>query len=203
MLTPTTEPKHYPGCCLTLSHRLFVRLTDVVREDIKHSRGELLLLSVGCGTGLFEAALAAHLQQQNLSQTRVEGIEVASADTKHLSSELVHRVRGTRDICRRAEVADILMFVYPRESELIKQYCTHFGKNIRTVLWLGPRADWVTQQDLLHNLDGFDGPLLLKNVGLASYEVAIAYRNNTSTCEKQHCLNMASEEASGIDVDAI
>lgn len=203
MLALTTEPKHHPECCLSLSHRLFLRLTDLVREELEASRGDFLLLSVGCGTGFFEAALNAHLQEQNLFQTRVEGVEVASADTQHLSSELVHRVRGTRDICRRAEAADILMFVYPREGELVKRYCTQFGKNIRMVLWLGPRADWVAQQDLLHNIDGFNGPVLLENPGLASYEIAIAYRNNTSTLEKQHSLISTNEEASAIDVDTI
>lgn len=211
MLTLTVEPKHYPECCLSLSHELFTCLTRFVREAAEASHETITLLSVGCGTGFIEAALAVHLKEQNLSQVRVEGVEVTSADTKYLSSELVNLVRGTRDISRRAASADIFMFVYPREGELVKQYCTQFADSVHMVLWLGPRADFIVQQGLLHSIDGFDGPLPLENAGLAPYEIAVAYRSKASTrtkqhglfLKKQHDLVSTNKEASIIDVDSL
>lgn len=215
MLTLTVEPKHYPECCLSLSHRLFTCLTGFVRKATETSHGQVKILSIGCGTGFLEAALAVHLQEQDLLQARVEAVEVASADTKYLSGELVHRVRGTRDISRGAASADILMFVYPREGELVKQYCTQFADSIHVVLWLGPRADFIAQQDLLHSIDGFNGPLSLEDAGLAPYEIAVAYRSNGPTREKQHVKQhglfltkqhevvSTNKEASIIDVDSL
>lgn len=211
MLTLTVKPTHHPECCLSISYRLFTCLSELVREAAEASHEETMLLSIGCGTGFLEAALAVHLQELNLPHVRVEGVEVASAETKYLSDELVHRVRGTRDICRRAASANILMFVYPREGELVKQYCTQFADNIHTMLWLGPRADFISQQDLLHNMDGFNGPLLLGNAGLAHYEIAVAYRSNTATRTKQRGQFLTEQRGPGpkddetllIDVDSI
>lgn len=197
-----SEPRHHSDCCLSISDHLFASLAGVIGHIAEEAAKQLLVLSVGCGTGFFEAQFAAWLQRQGLSHVTIEGVEVASANVKHLTDELVHRVSSTQSICRRAEAADILLFVYPREGSLVKHYVTTHTRSIRLVLWLGPRADWVTQMPYLQNLPPFEGPFTLSGAGLAPYEIAIIYRNCMDV-SKQDNLSIAGKELPGLDIDSI
>ncbi|KAK5947367.1 hypothetical protein PMZ80_001517 [Knufia obscura] len=134
-------------------------------------------MSVGCGTGFFEATLAAYLVEQGLTNVHVEGVEVLTAQTPYLPNERLHRVQGTRDICRHAHEADIVIFVYPRTGQLVREYLEQVYRSAALLLWLGPRADWEEQKPLLHNVATFKEPTILEHAGLAQYETAILFKN--------------------------
>lgn len=203
MLTLSIVPKHHPDCCLSISRSLFTCLAGCLGEITESGPKETILLSVGCGTGFFEAAFAAYLQEQGFSRIKVEGVEVASAHVKYLSSELVHHVPGTRSICQRAQDAVILLFAYPREVDLIRRYLTQFGSNVRTMVWLGPRNDWITQTQVLQSIPNFDESCILENAGLASYEVAVAYQNRAHFRPERNTPSVAIEGALSLDIDSI
>lgn len=225
MITLSKVPKHYPECCLSISEALFACIacclselqaaTQITESGVKATT----ILSIGCGTGFLEAVLTAYLQKLGFHRTQVEGVEVASADVKYLPSELVYRVPGTRSICQHAGTADILLFIYPREGELVRQYLTRFSNNVCMVLWLGPRADWIAQQQILWDISPFSGPHLMENSGLTTYEVAVVFHNRTAVgCQKQAVVpsqdrirpqmkqdaqHLASEEFLSLDIDSI
>lgn len=205
MPEPVDAPRHHADCCLSISQDLLACLAKLVRDvaEESHRRREVILLSVGCGTGYFEAVLTAYLHEQGLTRTRVEGVEVVSADAKHLPKELVHRVPGTRSLCERARAADMLLFVYPRDGELVRRYSTQFADSIRTVLWLGPRAEWLVQQQLLHNVETLVGPVILESAGIAPYEVAVAYRNRAGVAVCESDKVQAVGEPSALSIDSI
>lgn len=177
MLELSEVPKHHPDCCLSLSSQLFQTIGQIVQNVAQGSRDGILLMSVGCGTGLFEATLATYLTEHGPTNARVEGVEVLSAQTPYLSNEYLHRVRGTWEIYDHAEKADVLIFVYPRKGELVRQYMEQFHRTASVVLWLGPQADWIEQQKLLENIAIFGPPKVLENVGLVQYELAILFEN--------------------------
>ncbi|KAK7927643.1 hypothetical protein PG985_004641 [Apiospora marii] len=143
-------PLSHPNCCLSLSTRLLENLEDLFQDDSSTSGGEppdgRLVLSVGCGSGLLESLLQAYLTQEEPVTTtmRVEGVEVASAATSYLPEDRANTVAGTWALSRRAEDAAALMFVYPRSVDLVKRYVDAFFRNgkARTIVWLGPQADW-------------------------------------------------------------
>ncbi|KAK5328898.1 hypothetical protein LTR70_001052 [Exophiala xenobiotica] len=163
---------------LSVNARAF-RVSKVVQHIAQESRNGVLLMSVGCGTGLFEATLAAYLLEQGLPTVCVEGIEVLSAQTPYLPHERLHRVQGSWDIYEHAEQAAVLIFVYPRRGELVRRYLKHCHRSTSLVLWLGPRADWAEQEPILHNVATFGGPTVLKHAGLAQYELAILFKNTS------------------------
>lgn len=203
MLTLTHEPTHYPDCCLSLCLDLFTGLNELVRDVSTNTEEENVILSVGCGTGLFESMLSQYLLQDELTNLKVEGVEVTSAVVKHLTTENVHRVHGTKTISQRAATADILLFVYPREGELVKQYLTQGTHNIRLVLWLGPRADWNEQLHLFHAVQGFHKPEVLEGLKLAPYEIAVAYRSSMEAPKRQDKFMTGYHGCSRLDIDSI
>jgi len=177
MLELSDSPKHHPDCCLSLSSKLFRTIQQIVQNIARETADDVLLISVGCGSGLFEATLGTHLAGQGLTNVRVEGIEVLTTRTPYLPNERLHRVQGTREICGHAQRADILIFVYPRTGQLIRQYLEHLHRSAALVLWLGPKADWVEQKPMLHNVATFEEPTILEQAGLVQYEVAVLFKN--------------------------
>ena len=117
------------------------------------------MLSVGCGSGLLESLLHSSLTQQKEPLTtpmRVEGVEVTSAATSYLPEDRANTVAGTWALSRRAEYAAALMFVYPRSVDLVKRYVDAFFGNgkTRTIVWLGPQADWEVFRPALERQHG-------------------------------------------------
>ncbi|KAK8051507.1 hypothetical protein PG993_002892 [Apiospora rasikravindrae] len=145
-------PLSHPNCCLSLSSRLLETLKSLLRNGSccggeEPSSG--LVLSVGCGSGLLEALLHTYLTQEEPKMTtmRVEGAEVATAASTimaYLPEDRANTVAGTWALCRRAEDATVLMFVYPRSADLVRRYVDEFlgWEKARTIVWLGPQADW-------------------------------------------------------------
>lgn len=179
MLELPDFPKHYPACCLSISLRLFESIKDLVLNHRTTKDDEILILSVGCGTGFFEATLMTFLHEQGLTDVRVEGVELSGTETPYLADNAVHRVLGSFDVCKDAQNADVLMFVYPRKGSLVQNYLNQLHGSTSIMLWLGPRADWVEQEPALLDNAHFNGPLLLRDDILVPYETAALFINRT------------------------
>lgn len=154
-------PTRHPHCCLGLSSALLTTLTTIIVEDDAVSSGdEQIVLSIGSGTGLFEALLASHSQRihdsSSLSRPRlvVEGVEVLEPRTggetanKYLSEQYINTVRNSWEVTSRLRDLDVsaVMFVFPRQPTLVTRYIDRIredGLAARMVIWLGPVADWV------------------------------------------------------------
>lgn len=176
MLQLSAHPKHDPNCCLGLSTRLFEVLKGILVQRVKEREGEKIikLMSVGCGTGLFEAELSSYLRQQCLDVC-IYGAETQSATTTFLSNDLVRRVSGTWDILEDIESAHVLIFVYPRDGRIVRKYLERFCDDITAAIWLGPRADWAEHEVILQDNTFFMQPQILEDAGLASYEIAVVF----------------------------
>jgi hypothetical protein len=161
------KPQHFPDCCLGLSAALIRRIEQLLPPAA-------LVLSIGSGTGLFEALL-----QESLPSITVEGVEVSHTVNKYLSADRLNVVGGTWDICSRTSEASILVFVYPREPKLIRRYLQEYGQSIRRILWIGPRADWPDFKPVLGESNFFD----IKEIddsGLAPYEMLVSMTGHHS-----------------------
>lgn len=178
MLQLTKEPKHYPDCCLSLSTDILERVASNILACT--DTPDILVLSVGCGTGLFENQLATYLATNYIEAVvKVQGVEVVSARIKHLSASDIHYVHGTWDASEAAENADFLLFVYPREAALVQRYLQTYD-GIKAALWLGPAADWADHATILLELPGFETAQILRDAGLMPYELAVLFTRSTS-----------------------
>ncbi|KAK8246264.1 hypothetical protein HDK90DRAFT_6596 [Phyllosticta capitalensis] len=161
-------PRHHPDCCLSLSTTFLSTLLDLVSAD------DCLALSIGSGSGLFEAQL-----QARAPKICVEGVEVESSINKYLPEESTWNVDGTWDLCPRAQVAHAWIFVYPREPGLIKRYMDMYADGgVKIVVWLGPRLDWEDYEGCF-NHDGFEPAEIIEDSGLVPYEMMAVARRKT------------------------
>ncbi|KAI0542501.1 hypothetical protein GGR58DRAFT_252745 [Xylaria digitata] len=98
-----------------------------------------LVLSIGSGTGLLEELLHAYLNHGShnslptpnhlnfIRNWRVEGVEVNQAVNIHLPEDRINHVAGTWAVHEsRARDTSALMFVYPRDSALVRRYIDEF-----------------------------------------------------------------------------
>ncbi|KAK7521257.1 uncharacterized protein IWZ02DRAFT_282871 [Phyllosticta citriasiana] len=156
----SSTPRHHPDCCLSLSATFLSELDSLLSAD------GCLALSIGSGSGFFEAQLQAHDPT-----LLVEGVEVDSSINKYLPEEATWNVGGTWDLCPRAKEAQVWIFVYPRDPGLIKRYFdAHADGKVEIVIWLGPRLDWEDFQDCFKS-PAF-GPIgIVEDCGLAPYEM--------------------------------
>ena len=131
------HPTVYPGCCIALSAPLTTSLCALLPP------APGLVLSIGSGTGLFEALLAAG--PCNLD---VVGVEVHPSVNHHLSPSRHRAVMGTRSLEPLAMDADVWLFVYPRRVALVDEYMAAYAHGaVRAVVWIGPSADWQDYRD--------------------------------------------------------
>ena len=167
---PTLDelPKHFPGCCMSLSKLILGQITQILPHRPKFT------LSVGCGSGLFEA-----LMLQYDPALTIEGVEVYSNPpvNKYLPVSNLTVVGGTWDLTDLAACAAAWLFVYPREPRLVDRYLQTYGcsKDVELVVWVGPRADWVEfepsfQRSALNQIE------IRANAVLAPYEMVIVAR---------------------------
>lgn len=166
------EAKHHPDCCLSLSRCLVERLSQLFVDSARPG----FVLSVGSGSGLLEALIVQCLQQRQIQDLWVEGVEVACESgqmNRHLPEELNNIVEGTWALYERASTASALMFVYPRAPRLVQQYLGSIMQNTsdtRLVIWLGPKADW---NDFVACFEspGFNKVYFPTECGLLDYEL--------------------------------
>lgn len=177
MFLLSDKPQHHPDCCLSLSIPLLCTVRRYAQHVCRSTDDEVLLLSIGAGTGLFESYLKADFTRNGLNSVKVEAVEVQSAVIPYLPADLVHRVLGSWGISNQAHRARILLFVYPRDPHLVRKYLHEFGGSVQYVLWFGPRIDWVEYEDMSYYAAVFEHPVILEHAGLASYELAAAFEN--------------------------
>lgn len=122
----------YPGLCMFLSSQVITSLTGFLPTE------PLLTLSIGSGTGLLEAIL---------SESGKHGIECVEVESyrhtpKYMQDSAMHYVRGTWETSPRALDAQVWLFIFPREPELLRKYVAAYGDgNVEHILYIGPRGD--------------------------------------------------------------
>ena len=175
----TEKPQQHGDCCLGIS----TALLDALTRAFHTSAPTFHVISIGSGSGLLEALLLAKWvsseQSQNLT---IEGIEVCStSDTglnRYLPEDCSTTVRGTWEVSLRAQQAGSLLFVYPRDPELISRYlqfCVN-SNNLRSIVWLGPKADWENFSHCFVDIPGFDPAETIEENGLVDYEMMTVIR---------------------------
>ncbi|KAF2139693.1 uncharacterized protein K452DRAFT_310599 [Aplosporella prunicola CBS 121167] len=168
-------PTHHADCCLSLSAPLLHALAQ-------HLPKTGAVLSVGSGSGLLEAHLAARLGRP------VHGADVANANlsdaaalNRYLPDECAWPVHGTWDLCPLAQHAPAWLFVYPREPALVRRYFDVFAARpadpVRVVVWLGPRADWPDYEAVLAGRKHWSVHVI-EGAGLVPYEMIVVVRRN-------------------------
>jgi len=157
----SNESKHYSDCCLGISQPLI----DKIIALLPHKPG--LVLSIGCGSGLFEAVLIQHAQDK----IDLVGVEVSSTVDKYLGEQNIIIADGTWALHEKAQSAAAWMFVYPREPKLLAKYIdTYASEDLKVVMWLGPRNDWPDYADVFEQYQMFHVQMI-EDCGLAGYEI--------------------------------
>lgn len=174
----TEQPTTWPDCSLSLSTKLMARLTSCIQEAFRpHDSHHLesdpdYVLSIGSGSGLLEAHLQSWWSTRGLN-VQIHGVEVRGADyttpNRYLLWNNRSTVRGTWELSStRLHLAHVLVFVYPRQVDLVKKYLDEAarGKNghrsVRGVIWLGPRNDWDPQDGHGNGEGQQDRPMTFK-----------------------------------------
>lgn len=160
----TEKPKHFGGCCPAVSKPLMDVLLDRLPLD------KALILSIGSGSGLFEAILLDIGQRERRRCLNLRGVEVPPCVNTHLREDQVLRVPCSMSLHPDAFLASAWIFVYPRRASLVSMYLDAFKDGaMEMVLWLGHRSDWPEMECLLVSafvkLECIDGP------GIPEYEM--------------------------------
>ena len=158
------EPVHFGDCCPGVSKPLINALLDRLPQD------PALILSIGSGSGLFEAILLQVAEKDRGRCLNLRGIEVPPCINRHLPQDRVLRVPCSLSLHPEAFFASALMFVYPRRATLVAMYLDAFLDGaLETLIWLGHRNDWPEMELLLlaafFKLEQIDGP------GIPNYEL--------------------------------
>lgn len=177
----TEKPKHFGGCCPGVSKPLINVLLDRLPQ-------EAMILSVGSGSGLFEAILLNVARNERRRSLNLRGVEVPPCINTHLREDQVLRVPCSMSLHPDAFLASAWMFVYPRRASLVSMYLDAFKDGaMEMLLWLGHRSDWPEVEPLLISafvkLECIDGP------GIPEYEIlAIATMPRRVEVAKQQTL---------------
>lgn len=178
------HPSRHPDFCLSISTKLIHTLTTVLTTNGPEGSNNLIL-SVGSGSGLLEAHLLSHIVALPKSTPKftIQGVEVRSSPTaapvnKYLPEQHSATVRGTWELSPLLESADTLLFVYPRDPELVRRYLSSRPASLRLVLWLGPRADWEVFGGCFQGLEGFEDVVVIEGgiAGVADFEMVAVVR---------------------------
>ena len=154
--TLTSTPVQHPDCCLGLSMTLLDTILHIFQTYTRTQPGNtrestkthVKCLSIGSGTGLFEALLTSKVGNYHAFELDLHGLEVASSTTanKYLPQNLRCTVPSTSSLYEEASEFDVWLFVYPRDPRLVKKYLDHAceqTKNPELVLFLGPKSDFL------------------------------------------------------------
>ncbi|KAK7888204.1 hypothetical protein LTR67_009081 [Exophiala xenobiotica] len=147
--TLTETPLHHSDCCLGLSASLLGTILDIFQPHIASESSstkrptKTKCLSIGSGTGLFEALLRNYAP----GLLEVHGLEVSSSTNanKYLPKYMRHTVQSTSTFYEEASEYDIWLVVYPRDPRLVKRYLEVASEteDPRMILFLGPKADFL------------------------------------------------------------
>ncbi|GAB7346406.1 hypothetical protein MBLNU457_5105t1 [Dothideomycetes sp. NU457] len=155
-------PKHHPDCCLAISRPLLDKLVSILPH------APAVVLSIGSGTGLLEAAILQHSHEQ----IDIVGVEVSLSVNKYLPEQNILVVNGTWALHVEAQTAAAWMFVYPREPKLVETYIDTCASDApRTIVWLGPKNDWPDYAPVFDRSQFIH--VQLEDCGIASYEAMV------------------------------
>jgi hypothetical protein len=116
----TEKPVHFGDCCPGVSRPLINTLIDRLPQ------APALILSVGSGSGLFEAILLETAEKDRGRRLNLYGVEVPPCVNTHLPQDRVLRVPCSFSLHPEAFFASVLMFIYPRRASLIATYLDAF-----------------------------------------------------------------------------
>ena len=158
------RPLHFGDCCPGISRPLINTLIDRLPQ------APALIISVGSGSGLFEAILLETAEKDRERRLNLYGIEVPPCVNSHLPNERVLRVPCSFSLHPEAFFASAWMFIYPKRASLVATYLDAFMDGaMESLVWLGHRNDWLEMEMLLLaafvKLECIDGP------GIPQYEV--------------------------------
>lgn len=160
------EPKHHPDCCASLSKKLLAILEQILSADTG------LVLSIGSGSGLFEALLV-HLQPA----LTLQAVEVSQDVNIYLPEEKVWAVDWTGGLCDAAGDAVTWIFIYPRSMNLLRKYLSTFGDGkVQTILIIIPRLDYLDLDAVFSR--GSWQKEVIEDSGLAEYEMLVHWRRH-------------------------
>ncbi|KAK4188263.1 hypothetical protein QBC35DRAFT_473718 [Podospora australis] len=141
----SNQPTRYPPSCASLS----IPLLHFLHKTLPAPPS--LILSIGSGPGLLEALFLQHFPSRSSS---FFGVEVSVPEGKppvnrFLPEQNALTVNGTWAVLSEedteelndAEPAKGLLFVYPRQPGLIKEYLHKAATEVEVVVWIGPRCD--------------------------------------------------------------
>ena len=156
------QPAHLPDCCSSISVLLLKLLASLLPPD------PALTLSIGSGSGLLEALLLHHCPHLDL-----KAVEVPTTNNKYMPADRLQTVNGYRDLCDLAADANAWMFIYPRDTWLLREYVQAFGgQKCHLIIWIGPRVDQLDRK--------FFGEMWVKEeleeCGLKNYETMAVWR---------------------------
>jgi hypothetical protein len=158
---------HHPDSCLGLSLPLIEQTARLLPHKPR------TIVSVGSGTGLFEALLLQHDPKLILY-----GVEIASNPpvNKYIPEQYTETVGGTWGLCPLAESAAAYMFVYPRNPKLVREYLSRYGNNksLELVIWLGPKEDWTVFEPCFKDSSMYAE--VPQDAPLRPYEMMVIYR---------------------------
>lgn len=158
------KPVHFGGCCPGVSKPLIDSILDRLPP------GEALILSVGSGSGLFEAILLGIARKDRKRCLNLFGVELPPCVNRHLPENRLLRVACSKSLHPEAFLASAWLFVYPREATLVAMYLDAFMDGaMETLMWLGHRNDWPEMELLL--LAAFIKLECINGPGIPDYEV--------------------------------
>lgn len=181
------DPRRYPDFCLSISTSLIRSLTGILTEAASKSQSRLVL-SVGSGSGLLEAYLLSHWSSIPHCDLSIHGVEVHTGDNarpvnRYLPEPNCSTVVSTWQLSPDLCAAAALLFVYPRDTNLVSRYleAAQNSENspLQTVVWLGPRADFDTFAGCLQHHLEFDPVVVVECCGLAEYEMMATIQRKT------------------------
>lgn len=201
----TDHSAAWPDCSGTLSSLLIRAITGLLTRDAAAavSGQPRLVLSVGSGSGLLEAHLQNHWSSEPDVNLLIHGVEVRSTEyttpNRYLLFKNRSSVRGTWEVSSRLVLASALMFVYPRQVDLVKRYLDEVAHSdsvhVHTIVWLGPKSDWeeeaaaqhegqpsrMTFRRCLEEMEGFGDMIIwpAEESGLPEYEVMVSVVRDT------------------------
>jgi hypothetical protein len=131
-------PERHAASCASLSLFLLDFLHDALPLP------PAATFSVGSGPGLLEALFLQRFPQRAVPGC-FYGVEVSTsvggrAVNRFLSEEYTAHVPGTWAVASGTDSVEGLLFVYPRQSQLVRRYIEE-GAHVRTVVWIGPKCD--------------------------------------------------------------